>query len=402
MIAFILAQTIAITGGTVYPVSGPKLEHATVLIRDGRIAAVGTNVTVSADATRIDATGKWVTPGFIDGGGQMGLVEISAVPGTRDGSLQGDTIAAAFNVAEGVNPESQVIPVTRVEGITTTLATPGGNLVSGQAVLLDLAGATIEEMTVKSPVAIVADLSENGKDQAGGTRAGIAERLRGVFRDALEYERRKTDFNRAQMQPLGARAADLEALLPVLHGQLPLIAIANRRSDIETALRLGREFKLHLILAGAQEAWEIAGEIAAARVSVLVEPLDNIPSYDALGVRYENAALLAKAGVKIVLLETDTHNSRNLKQEAGNAVSYGLPWDQALRAITLSPAEVFGVADRYGSLEAGKVANVVVWSGDPFEFTTAVEHVYIRGKEIPLKSRQTELLERYRKLPPAY
>jgi imidazolonepropionase-like amidohydrolase len=402
MIAFILAQTIAITGGTVYPVSGPKLEHATVLIRDGRIAAVGTNVTVSADATRIDATGKWVTPGFIDGGGQMGLVEISAVPGTRDGSLQGDTIAAAFNVAEGVNPESQVIPVTRVEGITTTLATPGGNLVSGQAVLLDLAGATIEEMTVKSPVAIVADLSENGKDQAGGTRAGIAERLRGVFRDALEYERRKTDFNRAQMQPLGARAADLEALLPVLHGQLPLIAIANRRSDIETALRLGREFKLHLILAGAQEAWEIAGEIAAARVSVLVEPLDNIPSYDALGVRYENAALLAKAGVKIVLLETDTHNSRNLKQEAGNAVSYGLPWDQALRAITLSPAEVFGVADRYGSLEAGKVANVVVWSGDPFEFTTAVEHVYIRGKEVPLTSRQRELFERYHKLPPSY
>ncbi len=402
MIGLILAQTIAITGGTVYPVSGPKLEHATVLIRDGKIASVGTNVTVPADATRIDASGKWVTPGFIDGGGQMGLVEISAVPGTRDGSLQGDTIAAAFNVAEGVNPASQVIPVTRVEGITTTLATPGGNLVSGQAVLLDLAGATIEEMTVKSPVAIVADLSENGKDQAGGTRAGIAERLRGVFRDALEYERRKTDFNRAQMQPLGARGADLEALLPMLHGQLPLVAIANRRSDIETALRLAREFKLHLVLAGAQEAWEIAGEIAAARVPVLVEPLDNIPSYDALGVRYENAALLAKAGVKIVLLETDTHNSRNLKQEAGNAVSYGLPWDQALRAITLSPAEVFGVGDRYGSLDVGKVANVVVWSGDPFEFTTAVEHVYIRGKENPLKSRQTELLERYRKLPPEY
>jgi imidazolonepropionase-like amidohydrolase len=402
MIAFILAQTIAITGGTVYPVSGPKLEHATVLIQGGKITAVGTTVTIPADATRIDATGKWVTPGLIDGGGQMGLVEISAVPTTREGSLAGDTIAAAFNVAEGVNPESQVIPVTRVEGITTTLATPAGNLVSGQAVLLDLAGATIEEMTVKSPVAIVADLSENAKDDAGGTRAGIAERLRGVFRDALEYERRKTDFNRAQMQPLGARAADLEALLPVLHGQLPLIAIANRRSDIETALRLAREFKLRLILGGAQEAWEIAPVIAAAGVPVIVEPLDNIPSYDGLGVRYENAALLAKAGVKIVLMETDTHNSRNLKQQAGNAVSYGLPWDQALRAITLAPAEVFGVADRYGSLEAGKVANVVVWSGDPFEFTTAVEHVFIRGKEVPLKSRQTELLERYKNLPPSY
>ncbi|HET7249251.1 MAG TPA: amidohydrolase family protein, partial [Gemmatimonadales bacterium] len=364
--------------------------------------AVGTSVTIPADATRIDATGKWVTPGLIDGGGQMGLVEISAVPTTREGSLAGDTIAAAFNVAEGVNPASQLIPVTRVEGITTTLASPSGNLVSGQAVLLDLAGMTIEEMTVKSPVAIVADLSENAKDDAGGTRAGIAERLRGVFRDALEYERRKADFSRAQMQPLGARARDLEALLPVLHGQLPLIAIANRRSDIETALRLAREFKLRLVIGSAQEGWEIAPEIAAAGVPVLVEPLDNIPSYDALGVRYENAALLAKAGVKIVLMETDTHNSRNLKQEAGNAVSYGLPWDQALRAITLSPAEVFGVADRYGSLDAGKVANVVVWSGDPFEFSTAAEHVIIRGKEIPLTSRQRELFERYRRLPPAY
>lgn len=402
MIAFILAQTIAITGGTVYPVSGPKLEHATVLIRDGKIVAVGTNVTVPADATRIDASGKWVTPGFIDGGGQMGLVEISAVPAGREGTLQGDTIAAAFNVAEGVNPASQLIPVTRVEGITTALASPGGHLVSGQAVLLDLDGATIEAMTVKNPVGIVVDFSESGKDEAGGSRAGIAERLRGVFRDALEYERRKTDFTRAQIQPLGARAADLEALLPMLHGQISLIAIANRRSDIETALRLGREFKLHVVLAGAQEAWEIAAEIAAAGVPVLVEPLDNIPSYDALGVRYENAALLAKAGVKVVLLENDTHNSRNLKQEAGNAVSYGLPWDQALRAVTLAPAEVFGVADRYGSLDAGKVANVVVWSGDPFEFSTAVEHVFIRGKEMPLKSRQTELLERYRKLPPAY
>ncbi|HKC47680.1 MAG TPA: hypothetical protein VKB63_08790, partial [Gemmatimonadales bacterium] len=220
MIALVLAQTIAITGGTVYPVSGPKLEHATVLIQAGKIAAVGTNVTIPADATRIDATGKWVTPGLIDGGGQMGLVEIGAVPTTREGSLAGDTIAAAFNVAEGVNPASQLIPVTRVEGITTTLATPGGNLVSGQAVLLDLAGATIEEMTVKSPVAVVADLSENGKDDAGGTRAGVAERLRGVFRDALEYERRKTDFSRAQMQSLGAAARDLEALLPVLHGRL--------------------------------------------------------------------------------------------------------------------------------------------------------------------------------------
>jgi len=402
MIAFLLAQTIAITGGTVYPVAGPKLAKATVLIRDGRIAAVGTDVSVPSDATRIDAAGKWVTPGLIDGAGQVGLVEISAVPGTREGSIQGDTIAAAFNVAEGINPASTLIPVTRIEGITTALAMPAGNLVSGQAVLIDLDGATIEQMLVKSPVGVVADLSESGKDDAGGSRARIAERLRQVFRDALEYERRKADFRRAQMQHLSASDEDLEALLPMLHGQVALIAQANRRSDIETALRLAREFKLKLIVAGGAEGWQIAGAIAAAGVPVLVEPMDNIPGYDSLGIRYENAAILARAGVKVALLETDTHKTRNLRQQAGNAVSYGMTWDQALRAVTLAPAEIFGVADRYGSLAPGKVANVVVWSGDPFEFTTGVEHVFIRGKEIPLKSRQTELLERYRKLPPTY
>ncbi|HKW42154.1 MAG TPA: amidohydrolase family protein [Gemmatimonadales bacterium] len=402
MIALLLAQTIAITGGTLYPVSGPKLATATVLVRDGRIVAVGTNVTIPADATRIDAAGKWVTPGLIDGAGQLGLVEISAVPATREGSVQGDTIAAAFNVVEGINPASTLIPVTRIEGITTALATPSGHLVSGQAVLIDLDGATVEQMVVKSPVGIVADLSESGKADAGGSRAQVPARLRQVFRDALEYERRKTDFTRAQMQRLSASSEDLEALLPVLHGRLALIAVANRRSDIETALRLAKEFKLKLIVAGGAEAWEIAPALAAGDVPVLVEPMDNIPGYDALGVRYENAALLAKVGVRVALLETDTHKSRNLRQEAGNAVSYGMTWDQALRAVTLAPAEMFGVADRYGSLEPGKVANIVVWSGDPFEFTTGVEHVLIRGREIPLTSRQMELLQRYKKLPPNY
>jgi imidazolonepropionase-like amidohydrolase len=204
------------------------------------------------------------------------------------------------------------------------------------------------------------------------------------------------------MQQLSASAADLEALLPVLRGQLPLIAVANRRSDIETALRIGREYKLRLILGGAAEGWMIANEIAAAGVPVFVEPMDNIPSFDALGIRYENAPLLAKGGVKVALMETATENTRDLRQQAGNAVASGMTWDQAIRAVTLTPAEIFGVADRYGSLDVGKVANVVVWTGDPFEFTTGVEHVYIRGREIPLRSRQTELLERYKTLPPKY
>ena len=402
MIALLLAQTIAVTGGIVYPVSGPKMDNATVLIRDGRIVAVGPGVSVPGEATHIDARGRWVTPGLIDGGTQLGLTEISAVNATNEGALRGSDVAAAFNVAEGINPASTLIPVTRIEGVTTTLAAPASGWISGQAVLIDLDGATIEQMLVRSPVGMLVDLSEGSKSAGGGSRAGVAQRLRRVFSDALEYSRRRTEYTRAQMQQLAAPAADLEALLPVLRGQEPLIAFANRRSDMETALRIGREFKLKLILAGAQEGWMIAPELAAAGVPVLVQPLDNIPSYDALGVRYENAAVLAKAGVKVALLETDTHNARDLRQQAGNAVSYGMAWDQALRAVTLAPAEIFGVGDRYGSLDAGKVANVVVWSGDPFEFTTAVEHVLIRGREIPLKSRQTELFERYKTLPPKY
>ena len=402
MIALLLAQTIAITGATAFPVSGPKVEHATVLIRDGRIAAVGAHVAIPNDAVRIDAAGKWVTPGLIDGAGQMGLTEIDEVPATNDAGVRDDTVAAAFNVAEGINPASTLIPIASIEGVTTTLATPQAGLIRGQAVLIDLDGATIEAMLVKSPAAVVAELSEHTKDAGGGSRAGAAARLRRVFDDALEYGRRKADWARAQIHPLAAPAADLAALQPVLRGELQLIVIANRRSDIQTALRIGREYRLKLILAGAGEAWEIAGEIARAGVPVLVAPLDNVPGYDSLSIRYENAGILAKAGVKVALLETDTHNTRSLRQQAGNAVSYGMSWDQALRAVTLSPAEMFGVADRYGSLEPGKVADVVVWSGDPFELGTRAEHVFIRGKEIVLRSRQTELFERYRRLPPKY
>lgn len=402
MIAFLLVQTIAITGGTVYPVSGPKIENATVLIRDGRIAAVGAGVAVPAGATRIDASGKWVTPGFIDGAGQMGLREIQAVQNTNEQRHPGNDVAAAFNVLEGINPASTLIAVNRIEGITTTLAVPEGGLILGQAVLIDLDGKTIEVMRVKSPAAMVADLSENSKDAGASSRAGVAQRLRQVLNDAREYATRRADFRRRQIQDLSASAADLEALQPVLRGELPLMVFANRRSDIETALRIGREFKLKLILSGVAEGWMIPDEIAAAGVPVLVEPLDNIPSYDALGIRYENAPLLAKGGAKVALMETTTENTRDLRQQAGNAVASGMTWDQALRAVTLTPAEIFGVADRYGSLETGKVANVVVWSGDPFEFSTGVEHVFIRGKDIPLRSRQTDLLERYKSLPPKY
>src|SRR5258708_25422217 len=177
MIALLAAQTIAVTGATVYPVSGPKLANATVLIKDGKIAAVGAHVPIPADATRIDARGTWVTPGLIDGAGQMGLVEITMVSGTREGTVKGDTIAAAFNVAEGINPGATLIPVTRIEGVTSTLAVPSGNLVSGQAVLIDVDGATNQPMLVKSQVGVAAVLTERGKARTGTLRTPPAHGL---------------------------------------------------------------------------------------------------------------------------------------------------------------------------------------------------------------------------------
>lgn len=402
MIAIILAQTIAITGGTVHPVSGAKMENATVLIRDGVIAAVGVDVTVPAGARRIDASGKVVTPGLFNAGTQLGLTEISAVSSNNEGRLSGNDVAASFNVAAGINPASQLIPVSRVAGITTALTAPAGGLIAGQAVVIDLAGETVPAMVVASNAAMVADLA--ARDAGGGTRAGVIARLRRVLDDARDFPDRRGDYRRGQTQPLAAPAADLEALQPVVAGTLPLLIHADRRSDILAALQLAADHRLRLIIAGGAEAWQVADQLAAARVPVVLTPTTNIPTYEALGARYGNAARLARAGVRIAFRvgEDASHNSRLLTQEAGNAVSYGLSWDDALRAVTLTPAELFGLSARYGSLEPGKVANIVVWSGDPFEFSTRVEAVLIRGHEIPLTSRQTELLERYRTLPPAY
>jgi imidazolonepropionase-like amidohydrolase len=395
------AQTIAITGGTVYPVSGPKIEGGTVVIRDGRILAVGSGVAVPEGATRIDATGKWVTPGFIHAATSLGLGQVGSVDATSEATRSG-FVNPAFNVAEGIDPATPLIPIARLEGVTTALTGPSGGLVSGQAVLIDLAGDRVETLVARSPVAMVINLSVSSKAAGGGSRAGVLQVLRQLFADAAEYERRKSDFRRNQMQSLSAPAAELEALGPVLRGELPVLAIANRRSDIASALRLAREFRLRLLIRGGVEAWKVGAELGPARVPVLLNPINDIPTFDGPGARFDAAALLDAAGVPLVIIEDETGGPRNLRWAAGHAVRFGVPWDRALAAITLVPAEALGVADRYGSLEAGKVGNVVVWTGDPLDFASHAEHVYIRGVEIPRTSRQTELLERYRTLPPRY
>ena len=399
------AQTIAITGGRVHPVSGPVIENGTVVIRNGRIVSVGANVAIPPDATRIDASGKWVTPGIVNVATTLGVVEIGAVEETNDTPARGrgDAVTASHKVWEGFNANSPLIQVTRNDGITTVGVVPGGGLVGGQAALINLSDGNLSEMMLRAPVAMTADIGSKG-EQVGGTRAEVLQRLRDLLADTREYMRRRADYERNATRELAARRGDLEAMIPVVQGRLPLVIDANRASEIESALNLAREFSLRIIISGGAEAWMVAEKLAAARVPVIVGALNNIPqSFATLGARQENAALLQRAGARVVLNGgADGFNARNVRFEAGVAVAFGMPWDDALRAVTLNPAEALGVADRIGTLQAGRDANVVIWSGDPFEPMTRAERVLVQGVDVKRPSRQDELMQRYKTLPPTY
>ena len=400
------AQTIAITGGKVYPVSGPPIEGGTVLIVNGKIVAVGSNVPIPASAQRIDATGKIVTPGFVNSSTQLGVQEVSQVTDTRDMSARGkDNIAAAFTVWDGLNPNSVMMAPARKEGITSFIVMPTGGLVAGQAALLDVVPGTTTDMIIRAPVAMIAEVGN--PQQAGvNSRGELIVKLRELLDDTRFFQTHRDAFDRAQTRPFAASRLDLQAMIPVIQGRLPLVIAVDRASDIDAAMRIAREFNVKLMIGGGAEAWMMADKLAAACIPVLTGAMNNIPAgFAALGQRQENAALLRKAGVAVALIgnagggDEEAFNVRNLKQEAGNAVAYGMTWDDALRAVTLAPAEIFGVADRVGSLQPGREGNVVVWSGDPFEFTTRVEHVFVRGHEYSDKTRQDLLMERYKTLP---
>ncbi len=400
------AQTVAITGGKVYPVSGPPIEGGTVLIVNGKITAVGTSVAIPAGAQRIDATGKIVTPGFVNSSTQLGVQEVSQVNDTRDMSARGkDNIAAAFTVWDGLNPNSVMMAPARKEGITSFIVMPTGGLVAGQAALLDVVPGTTTDMIIRAPVAMIAEVGD--PQQAGvNSRGELIVKLRELLDDTRFFQTHRDAFDRAQTRPFAASRLDLQAMIPVIQGKLPLVVVVDRASDIDAAMRIAREFNVKLMIGGGAEGWMMADKLAAAHIPVLTGAMNNIPGgFAALGQRQENAALLRKAGVQVALIgnagggDEEAFNVRNLKQEAGNAVAYGMTWDDALRAVTLAPAEIFGVADRVGSLQPGREGNVVVWSGDPFEFTTRVEHVFVRGHEYGDKTRQDLLMERYRNLP---
>lgn len=404
------AETVALVGGTVYTV-GPagKIEGGTVLLEDGKIRAVGKDVAVPAGARRIDAAGKVVTPGFMDSQTRLGLVEVSGVEGTNDARAnQDDRFTAAFDVVDGFNPRSILFSIARVEGVTRAVVAPqaGQSLILGRGAVIHLAPEN-GGWLLRSPAAMYAVLGESGANLAGGARGMAILRLREAFQDAVDYGNNRSNFDRGERREYALSRLDLEALQPVVQGDLPLVLAVQRASDIEAALRLARDFKLKLIIAGGREAWMVADQLAAAKVPVLLDPLANLPdSFETLGSTLESPARLQKAGVTVAFMTNDAHDVRNIKQSAGNAVSYGLPWEAALAALTIVPARLWGIADRYGSLEPGKDADVVVWDGDPLELTSYPEHVFIRGIEVPRDTRQLRLRDRYKELsreaPPAY
>jgi imidazolonepropionase-like amidohydrolase len=393
-------QTVAIVNGEVHTVTGPVLSGATVVIRDGRIEAVGTDVEAPAGARVIDAAGRPVTPGLMESMTQMGVVELGAEPGPRDVTSANPRVSASFRVADGINPYATAIPPTRVAGVTRVVVAPapGPSIWAGQGALVELGSDQAPEMIVQDPVAMYVVLGEGGASRAGGARGAALQQLREALEDARDLAANRAAFDGGARRDYALSRRDLDALQPVLAGGLPLVVNANRASDIRAALHLAREEGLDIVLAGAAEGWMVADEISAADVPVIVDPLVNLPAFETLGATLENAARLRAAGVRVILSSFDTSNARNLRQAAGNAVANGMDHGEALHAVTRLPAEVWGVADRVGALEPGLEADVVVWSGDPFELRTRADHVFIRGHEIPAESRQRDLFLRYRSL----
>ena len=393
----LLAASIALVGATVHPGDGPPIQNATVLIDGDAVVSVTQAGAPPTGATVIDARGKVVTPGFIESWTQLGLVEIEGIESTRDDDAGGDPVRAAHRVVDAFNAASEVIPVQRAHGITAAVVAPNGGQIAGQAAAFELDAPEGGNGLVAPNVGIVFSYGATGRPSRSAVLAGLRE----LFADARAFDRNRAAWEKNQYRPLAASHLDLEALQPVLDGQVPLLVHVARKADILAILDLAKTERIRVVLIGATEAWQVADTLARAQVPVVIDPVENAPeSFDRLGARADSAALLERAGVTVLLSTFSTHNARKLRQWAGNAVREGMTHAGALRAVTASPAQVFGLK-RLGTLRPGQRADLVVWSGDPFEPLTQVERVLIGGRDISLRHRQRALAERYRLLPPA-
>ncbi|MDQ8754968.1 amidohydrolase family protein [Sphingosinicella sp. LHD-64] len=394
------AETVAVTNARLVTM-GPDgtIERGTIVLRDGRIAAVGANVAAPADARVIDAGGRIVTPGLIAANTGLGLIAVRSVEAANDRAADMTGISAAFDAGDGLNPDSLLIPVARLGGITRAITTPAYDdspgremLFAGQAAAVALGGP----MLVRRGVAMVLEMGDAGAERAGGARAAELVALRANLAEVRDYARRRAAYDRGETRDYSLSRADLEALVPVVEGRMPLLVSASRASDIRAILTLAREERLRIVLEGAAEGWRVADELVRANVPVLLTPVDNIPiSFETLGATLDNARRLQAAGVLVAFQGNGNHRERELRYNAGNAVAVGLPWEQGLAAITINPARIFGLADRVGSLETGKDADLVIWDGDPLDTLGRPTAIFIRGEPQPMTSRQTLLRDRY-------
>jgi imidazolonepropionase-like amidohydrolase len=412
------APEVAIRGGRVVTVSGPVIENGTIVVRGGKIAAVGRDVAVPPGATVIDASGRTVYPGLIDGLTTLGLTEIGSVPGSVDTTEIGDVNPHA-KAWVALHPHSELIPVARANGVTAALASPSGGLISGQSALIRLAGSTPDALAVKAPVAIhvtfptgrasfdVARLfeepelktfEERQKDKKKNQEKEL-NRLRNLLEEAKAYGA-ALEAARTGGKPAPRVDLPLEALAPAARGEVPVIVRVDAEEDIRATVRFAEERGLKLILAGAVDAWRCADLLKQKDVAVLVN-VERLPrrQKDAYDAAYANPGLLFKAGVRFAIVSDDASQSRNLPYEAAMARAFGLPAEAALRAITLSPAEIFGVSERMGSITEGKDANLVIASGDIMDHRTEVTHVFIDGVPQSMETRHTRLYQQFKDRP---
>ncbi|HEV2494786.1 MAG TPA: amidohydrolase family protein [Terriglobia bacterium] len=416
-------NTIAITGAKVLTVSHGVIENGTVLVENGKIAAVGANVTVPTGAQVIDAHGKVVTPGLIDAGDALGLVEIPAEQITVDSTEYTDPLHPELRVLDALNPRSELLKVTRAEGITNALSEPAtGNLIAGQSAVIQLDGETVEQMVVRSPAALHINLGEESKLVYGPkgkppeTRMGQMAMLRQEFLKAQHYKAEHEAYAKRQSEKKSQKKNDdsapadeerrigppprdlkMDALVAAMEAKIPVVVHADRVSDLEMALRLADEFHLRLILADAAAAWRLADQLATRKIPVIVGPILEEPErMESIDVRLDNAARLYRAGVPIAIQTATSNDVRNLPFEVEYAIGYGLPEPAALEAVTINPARFFGVDDRLGSIDPGKDANLLVLDGMPFHVKTHVVTELIDGRVVDLSNHQTELFKFYK------
>jgi imidazolonepropionase-like amidohydrolase len=367
--------------------------RGSVTIRDGKIEAVAAKPGKTAGCRMVDGKGKVLAPGFIDPYTTLGLVEIIQEETSNDVGPRGDAakdpIRAALRAADSFNPGSVLLPVARQGGVTSAFALPGGGLVAGQSAWIATGGAIR-----RSPLALHVNLGIPGQGAIQSTKGAALERLRELLDDAREYARRKGDFDQNRMRQLSASRLDLEAVQAVLAGRIPMMVAAERVADIRAVLALARDYRIKVAIAGGGDAWRIAPELARAKVPVIVQPTANLPGFDRPGSRADNAALLHAAGVKVLISSLgDPHRVRILGQEAGNAVAWGLPHAEAIRAISANVAEAFGLDA--GRVAPGAQADLVLWSGDPLDVGSQALAMWIGGEQVSLESRHNALFRKY-------